>query len=242
MSRQKATRPPAATTVAAWSWRLAAVLVFFVGLHQAWGLYEIYLDGERLPLGDIARNGGRALELANDIHHLRPGRFLWHLNQHGPFAYSLLLMPFLLIGGPTYAAATLPHVLLFALTPLVLLAVARRIDSGPLGLWAGLLASALWLASPQIRLFAILIQHESAGAFFTLVALLAYGGAIRTDSLRSWRRAVFFALALVLIKFNYGLAWLGTVAVSEILRSTTADRQRWVMGAALYLQPWRRTG
>ena len=62
MSRQKATRPPAAATVEAWSWRLAAVLVFVVGLHQAWGLYEIYLDGERLPLWDMARNGGRALD------------------------------------------------------------------------------------------------------------------------------------------------------------------------------------
>ena len=192
----------------------------------------------------MAQNGCRALELADDVRYQRPARFLWHLNEHGkwPFAYSLLLTPFLLIGGSTYAAATLPHALLFALTPLALLAVARRIDSGALGLWAGLLASALWLASPESRLFAILIQRESAGAFFTLVALLAYAGAVSTDSLRRWRRAAFFSLALFLIKFNYGIAWLGTVALYELLRSTAAERHRWVTWAAPYLQPWRRTG
>ena len=83
MTRRRVTRHPLeAAKLEAWSWRLASILVIVVGLHQAWGLYEIYLHSERLPLWDMAHNGGQAVELADDVRYLRPARFFWHLNEH----------------------------------------------------------------------------------------------------------------------------------------------------------------
>jgi len=44
-----------------------------------------------------------------------------------PFGFSLLLVPFLLVGGASMAAATIPSLLSFGLLPPAALALARRL-------------------------------------------------------------------------------------------------------------------
>src|SRR5262245_40546000 len=153
----------------AWTpgWIFALTVAALVSALAAASLDRFYAVQSRLPLWDMASHGWGGVELLRALEQGRPLHFLDLLNRQDkwPFGYSLLLLPFLGLGGASFAAATLLSTVLFAATPLLLLWAAREVDAGPPGLWGGLLASALFLASPLLRLFAILIMREMAGAF-----------------------------------------------------------------------------
>ncbi|HEY0558574.1 MAG TPA: hypothetical protein VGG20_30255, partial [Thermoanaerobaculia bacterium] len=157
-----------------------------------------------------------------------------------PFGFSLLLLPFVWIGGDGFAAATLLSLALFTLMPLLLVWAAREVDSGPAGWWGGVLASLLFLASPLLRTFAVLIMREEAGVFFSLAAFCCYLRARRRGDAASWRLAGLAGLALFLIKYNYALILGVALAVNELLRLSPDRRAALRSFASRWLWPWRQ--
>src|SRR5690349_15554945 len=155
---------------------LASFALAAVAAVEARSLYLFYLDQTRLPMWDMAGHGWGAVELLQALSEGRPLRFLDLLNRQDkwPFGYSLLLLPFVAAGDATFASATLLSVVLFVLIPPLLLWAAREVDGGPAGFWGGLLAAALFLASPFFRVFGILVMREMAGVFFALLAFCLY--------------------------------------------------------------------
>jgi hypothetical protein len=182
----------------------AALLLTGLAAVEAARLYAFYLGQEGLPQWDMAGHPWGGIELHQALRHGEPLRFLALLNGQDkwPFGFSLLLLPFLALGGDGFAAATLLSTALFALTPALLLWAAREVDDGPAGWWGGGLAALLFLASPLLRLFAVLIMREEAGCFLSLLALACYLRARRRGDERSWRRAGLAGLALFLVKYN----------------------------------------
>jgi hypothetical protein len=226
----------------AWTpgWILALTLVTLVSALTAASLDRFYVVQSRLPLWDMAGHGWGGVELLRALEQGRPLRFLDLLNRQDkwPFGYSLLLLPFLGLGDASFASATLLSTVLFAATPLLLLWAAREVEAGPPGLWGGLLASALFLSSPLLRLFAILIMREMAGAFFSLLALCLYLRARRLGTPAAWRLAGLASLALFLVKYNYALIWGASVLANEVWRLPPERRRELARNAARLLRPW----
>jgi hypothetical protein len=220
---------------------LAAVVLLAVSVFEARSLFLFYKDQPRLPLWDMAGHGWGGVELLQALSQGRPLRFLDLLNRQDkwPFGYSLLLLPFLAAGGSTFAAATLLSTVLFVLVPLLLLWAAWEVDRGPAGFWAGLLGAGLFLASPLLRVFGILIMREMAGIAFSLLAFCLYLRARRLGTAWAWRLAGLASLALFLVKYNYALIWWACVLANEILRRTPEERRELARRIKDILWPWR---
>ena len=208
---------------------LPAVLLatLFLSVQVAKPLWLQYLANERTPMWDMAGHGYGGVELLQALSQGRILRFFQLLNAQDkwPFGYSLLLLPFLAAGGATFASATLLSVVLFAATPPLLVWAAHEADRKS-GLWGGLVAAGLFLASPLHRVLAIVVMRELAGVVFTLLALGLYLRARRLQSMGSWRLAGLASLALFLIKVNYALIWGLCVAVDQLPREETLRRVR----------------
>lgn len=213
---------------------LAVLAVLTVSTWEAASMYRVYLENTRVPLWDMAGHGWGGVELLRAASGGHPLRFLDLLNRQDkwPFGYSLLLMPFLAAGDWSFASATLLSAVLFALVPLLMLWVAREVDPGPAGLWGGLIAAALFLASPLLRVFGVLVMREMAGAFFSLLALGFYLRARRLGTPWAWRLAGLATLALFLIKYNYALLWVAAVLANEVWRMTP-ERRRGLLRQAM---------
>lgn len=216
---------------------LLAALYFAVDVAEPLWLH--YQVNERLPMWDMAGNGYGGVELLQPLSEGRIFRFLQRLNAQDkwPFGYSLLLLPFLAWGGSTFASATLLNVVLFAAIPLLLVWTGHEADRKS-GLWGGLAAAGLFLASPLHRVLAIVVMRELAGVAFTLLALALYLRAKRIGTLWSWRLAGLASLGLFLIKVNYALIWGLCVAVDQFLdlpRERRLEAVRWVRRL---LWPW----
>lgn len=224
-----------------WVGWVAGLAAFAAGVWDALGAYDFLIQQDRLLRWDMAKNGFQALELALDLENGRVLQFLRHLNQHDPWppGYSLLLVPFFLVMGASEAAAALPHTILFALTPPALVLLARQVDKGVAGLLAGLIAAVLFLASPFMRVFSILVMREIPGAFFTVLAIWAYLRATERRSLGAWRLAGGLALGLVMIKYNYGLVWIGIALLNECVLRGPTERRRSVDFLRRHLWPWK---
>jgi hypothetical protein len=218
----------------------AALLLTALAAAQAGQLYAFSLTQNRLPLWDMAGHAWGGIELHQALRNGRPLRFLQLLNAQDkwPFGFSLLLLPFLWAGDDSFAAATLLPVVLFALTPALLLWAAREVDAGVAGWWSGGLAALLFLASPLLRVFAVLILREEAGVFFSLLAFCTYLRAHRRGGEAAWRLAGLAGLALFLIKYNYALLWAVAVATQEILCLTPERRAEIGRGIGRRLWPW----
>jgi hypothetical protein len=218
----------------------AAILLTALAASQASRLDAFYLAQDRLPQWDMAGHAWGGIELHQALRHGHPLRFLALLNAQDkwPFGFSLLLLPFVWIGGDGFAAATLLSLALFTLTPLLLVWAAREVDAGPVGWWSGVLASLLFLASPLMRVFAVLIMREEAGAFFSLLAFCCYLRARRREDAASWRLAGLAGLALFLVKYNYAVILGVAVAANELLRLSREQRAGLWRLAAPRLWPW----
>ena len=195
----------------------ALLATLYLSIEVAQALHQHFFMNERTPMWDMAGHGYGGVELLQALSEGRLLRFLQLLNAQDkwPFGYSLLLLPFLAAGGATFASATLLSVVLFAATPPLLVWVGHEADRKS-GLWGGLLAAGLFLASPLHRVLAIVVMRELAGVVFTLLALGLYLRASRLQSLWSWRLAGLAALALFFIKVNYALIWGLCVAVDQL--------------------------
>jgi hypothetical protein len=218
----------------------AAVLLTALAFGQAAQLHSFYLAQDRLPQWDMAGHAWGGIELHQALAQGHPLRFLRLLNAQDkwPFGFSLLLLPFVWIGGDGFAAATLLSLVLFAATPLVLMGAAREVEGGPVGWWGGVLASLLFLASPLLRVFAVLIMREEAGVFVSLLAFCAYLRARRRGDAASWRLAGLAGLALFLVKYNYALILGAALAVNELIRLSSERRAGLWRFAARRLWPW----
>src|SRR5579863_5696440 len=118
----------AATGTAVWGWTVLAMLVVtLVAIFEARQLYVFYLAQDRLPQWDMAGHAWGGIELHDSLARGHPLEFLRQLNAQDkwPFGFSLLLLPLVWAGGDSFASATLLSVLLFALTPLLLIWAAR---------------------------------------------------------------------------------------------------------------------
>jgi hypothetical protein len=208
-------------------WALAAVAVLALSTWEAAGLYRFYLGQTRLPLWDMAGHGWGGVELLRALSAGRPLHFLDLLNRQDkwPFGFSLLLLPFLAAGHAGFASATLLSTVLFALVPLLMLWVAGEVDSGAAGFWGGLLGGALFLSSPLPRIFGILVMRETAGVFFSLLALGLYLRARRLGTPWAWRLMGLAFLALVLVKYNYALMFGLAALANEVWRLAPEPRR-----------------
>ncbi|HET9227003.1 MAG TPA: hypothetical protein VFR31_10070, partial [Thermoanaerobaculia bacterium] len=195
---------------------LPAVLLatLYVSAQVAEPLYLHYQMNERTPMWDMAGHGYGGVELLQALSEGRVLHFFQLLNAQDkwPFGFSLLLLPFLAAGGATFASATLLSVWLFAAIPPLLVWAGHEADRES-GLWGGLVAAGLFLASPLHRVLAIVVMRELAGVAFTLLALALYLRAKRAGTLWSWRLAGLASLALFFIKVNYTLVWGLCVAI-----------------------------
>jgi hypothetical protein len=223
-----------------WAFALAALAVLTISTLQAASLYRFYLGQTRLPLWDMAGHGWGGVELLRALSQGRLLRFLDLLNRQDkwPFGYSLLLLPFLAAGDASFASATLLSTVLFALVPALLLWAAREVDAGPAGLWGGLIAATLFLASPLLRVLGILVMREMAGIAFSLLALVLYLRARRLGTPWTWRLTGLATLALVLIKYNYALVWGLAVLANEVWRLPADHRRELGRRTARLLRPW----
>jgi hypothetical protein len=222
----------------------ALLAALAVGFWQAWGLWEVYAASPRLPLWDMARHGWASVELLRPLERGEVLTFLDRLNRQEswPFGFSLLLLPFLAGGGGGFASATLASTVLFALTPALLVWAGWELERGGarfLGTGAGLFAALMWAASPLPRLFAILVMRETAGAALALLAFALYARALGRETRSAYGAAGIAALALLLVKYNYGLLWLLGVVVHQVLRLDPAGRAALRRLAAERLWPWR---
>jgi hypothetical protein len=218
---------------------LALPALLLATLYLSWqvahALHLHYLANERTPMWDMAGHGWGGVELLQALSQGRLLRFLQLLNAQDkwPFGYSLLLLPFLAAGGATFASATLLSVVLFAAAPPLMVWAGHEADRRA-GMWGGLLAGGLFLASPLHRVLAIVVMRELAGVVFTLLALGLYLRARRLETLWSWRLAGLASLALFLIKVNYALIWGLCVAV-DLLWGRRAEMLRRIRRL---LWPW----
>ncbi|MEA2562538.1 MAG: hypothetical protein QOH06_4042 [Acidobacteriota bacterium] len=220
---------------------LPAVLLatLYLSVRVAKPVYLHFVVNERIPMWDMAGNGYGGVELLQALSEGRVLRFLQRLNAQDkwPFGYSLLLLPFLAAGGSTFASATWLSLVLFALTPPLLVWVAHEADRKS-GLWGGLVAAGLFLASPLHRVLAIVVMRELAGVVFTLLALGLYLRARRIEKLWAWRLAGLASLALFLIKVNYALIWGLCVAVDQFLALPRERRLEVIRRIQRLLWPW----
>jgi hypothetical protein len=195
---------------------------------------------DRLPLSDMAKNARLGLELARDVERLDPLAFLLHLNRHTtwPFGFSLLLVPGFLLAGPSLAAAALPGLVAHALVPVAMVAIARRVDRGPLGWWSALAAGALYLTSPLPALLAVVVLRETTGLALLLGATAAALWAGERGDLGAWRIAWAVALLVFFVKYNYGLLWALALGLYLVADGTAGARRRAGGWAAGWLWPW----
>jgi hypothetical protein len=126
---------------------------------------------------------------------------------------------------------------LFVVTPPLLVWAGHEADRKS-GLWGGLAAAGLFLASPLHRVLAIVVMRELAGVVFTLLALGLYLRARRVETLWSWRLAGLASLALFLIKVNYALIWGLCVAVDQFLALPREQRLEVMQKVRQLLWPW----
>jgi len=223
---------------------IAAIALLAVSTREAAALFRFYQAQTRLPLWDMAGHGWGGVELLRTLQNGHPLRFLSLLNHQDkwPFGYSLLLLPFLAAGKASFASATLLSTVLFALVPVLLFWVALEVDRGPAGFWGGLLGAALFLASPLSRVFGLLIMRETAGVFFSLLALALYLRARRLGTAWAWRLAGLAFLGLFLVKYNYALIWGLAILANEIWRLEPQRRRDLFLRAARLLRPWGQPG
>ena len=220
---------------------LPAVLLatLYLSTEVAQALHQHLLFHERTPMWDMAGHGYGGVELLQALSQGRVLRFLQLLNAQDkwPFGYSLLLLPFLAAGGATFASATLLSLVLFAATPPLLVWAGHEADRKS-GLWGGLLAGGLFLASPLHRVLAIVVMRELAGVVFTLLALALYLRARRVQTLWAWRLAGLASLALFFIKVNYALIWGLCVALDQLLALPREQRLEVLRKIRRLLWPW----
>lgn len=154
---------------------------------------------------------------------LRQGHFLRALldldasSLGWPVLHPFCLAAVLTVAGPSPLAAVLPSLFGWGGSALLAFLIARRLG-GDYGAVGGLLAAALFLASPALRALATDVMLESLGLCLTLAALYAYLRFVERPS-----RGTGIALGVVLSclflqKYNYWGIVVISLSIAEFLR------------------------
>jgi len=154
-----------------------------------------------------------------------------------PPVHDLALAAVLLVGGIDHRLGIVPSLIGWAVTVVLVAAIARRMfadrDSG---IAAAIVAAAFTIASPALRLLASDVMLECLGSALTAAAIWAYGRAIAAGptvdpeaARRTWR---VLAIILTVLFFEKGNYWGLTVASLAVAAVVTAPRfwLAWVRG------------
>jgi hypothetical protein len=186
--------------------------------------YYLFLGAPRLIWNSLIHDRNAHYEFASElvlaIRHIQPFRFFTiFLNQSKvwPPLYGLLTMLLMLPGGPNYRLAVIPSAVGWWLTAVFAFLTARRISPAG-GNAAGLIASALVLASPALREYGADIMLESLGAGLTMAALYFYAVAEQEDSIAIWRGLAIVLTALFFEKYNYWLMVVVPLGLDQFVR------------------------
>jgi hypothetical protein len=153
----------------------------------------------------------------------------------GPL-HGLVAGVLLAIGGLDYRLALLPSLASWVAAAVLVFLIARRaVNVG--GNLAGLAAAAFFLASPAYRAFATDIMLEGPGACLTLLVLYLTVVTVQTRSLGAARGLGLALTALFLLKYNY---WLLVLVSLAVIAAASCGRAGWrALQTMLAALPWR---
>lgn len=175
---------------------------------------------------DAAAHALLGLDLFDNLARLRPGAFLTALvSEHWwPPLFGLVSVPFQMLAGPSFAAASLPSAVAFALTPTVAFLLVRRLTGvgATASLLAFVLVAFLFLRSPMLLEMSTWPMFESLGGLLALVAWLFF--ADRADP-RSLKAAAFFGALLFFLKVHFGFFGLASFAAVLVLDEPRESRR-----------------
>jgi hypothetical protein len=235
--RARSPSPAAALLI----WFLAGVLAVSVGAR----LWTSAVSPEALPRWDAARYGAAGARLAHDVRHLDALDFakaVAGLDLWGPVFPVIEAAAFVPLGS-SYRTASGLMVVLFVLTVVAGYWAGRQLDGAGAHLAGAFVAVSVAL-SPAFQQFGTLPMLEVPGALLLFLAVGSYLRALRTGTPQAFTTACVAAVLLFFLKFNYGLAWLVPLAVTEAwlaAGSLAALFTRVVSGlkAADWRSPWR---
>ncbi|HEY2953889.1 MAG TPA: hypothetical protein VGK89_01425 [Candidatus Eisenbacteria bacterium] len=226
---------------ARWAARAAAAYVLVAAALAAAGLVRIVRTEPGLPLWDEAAQGFAGLEAADALARFRPLEFLAVLNRQvvWPFVHALLLLPGFALLGPGFDTPAMVSAVLFGLTAALVFAAGLALHPAR-GAWIGALAAGLLIASPAYRLFGTLGMLEMPGAALLALSIALHVRCAGPDARRPWLAAAGASTAaLFLLKYNYGLLWLGALLANEWFRLPRAERRERITRAAAWLRAGR---
>jgi hypothetical protein len=175
----------------------------------------------RLPRWDEAKHGLDGVLLAEAIRGLDPLGFFGRLYAmaYWPPVAPLLELPVFLLFGYHYAVARCLMSAIFAATVFAGFLAGSSLG-GLRGILVGLATAGFVCASPIYRLYGTVVMLELPGALFTFLAFAAYARYLDRRRLSDLRLACVAALALFFCKYNFGIMWIGAVALYELSRSS----------------------
>jgi hypothetical protein len=206
------------------------------------------MGAEDLPQWDMAKYGVSGLRLAEAVRDVDLLAWLRRVNELDvwppgfPVVESFAFLAF----GPGFRVTELLNVVLFAAAAFAAFwagwEVERWAGAGRATV-AGVLAAALWLASPFAQLFATLTMLEVPGALVLFAAVALYARWLRRRRVGDLRAAALAAAALVFTKYNYGLLWIAPLVVHEAwdehgTLAAAGRRLRSSLAAVAWRRPW----
>lgn len=233
--------------------RQSFLLLSLVSVVAFWRLEPLAVGLTRtadLPRWDMAKYGLAGLQLSEALRRGDLAELLGRISAMSswPPLFPILQMPAFLAFGPEYAVPRLLVLGLYVTTLWAAFWAGTGIDPRR-GNGVGLALACCLLSSPFFHLYAGLVMLEVPGALLWLLAIGAYGRALRaeeaaSDDLRPWKLTALAGLALFFCKFNYGLLWLIPLAIHELYRRQgswwASARALWRAPAALGIGPRAR--
>jgi hypothetical protein len=207
------------------AWRLVAqemvvlALLAVVVLRTAGPVMSLAVHSQRLPQWDMAKYGVSGLRLVRALQDFDLFALLRHINDLSvwPPLFPLMEVPAFLILGPSFAAARGLVAAFFAMAVVAAFwSGLRQRERGRV--MVGALAATLAATSPMTQVFSTLVMLEIPCITILLFSLGFYSRSLRSGREKDFAFACIGATALFFCKYNYGLMWILTMAVNELLR------------------------
>jgi hypothetical protein len=212
------------------------------------GLWRWVMEAQDLPQWDMAKYGVSGLRLAEAVRDIDLPGWIREVDALDvwPPVFPLVESFAVLVFGPGFRVGELLNVVLFAAAACAAFwagwEVERWAGAGRAAV-AGVLAAALWLASPFTRLFATLTMLEVPGALALLVAVALYARWLRRRRVGDLRAAALAAVVVFFTKYNYGLLWIAPLLLHEAwdehgTMAALGRRLRGAVEAVAWRRPW----
>lgn len=223
---------------------MAFAAVCVVAAMTLWRLAAIIRTEPGLPLWDEASQSLVGAQLLDAARALRPLEFLrlWNDQVVWPFVHGALLVPWMALAGDDRESAARLSAALVAALPLAAFLGGTALHPTR-GAWAGLFAAALLMTAPLLQVFGTLGMLEAPGAFLVALTFALHARSMRPGAARGWTIAAGVSTAaLVLLKYNYGLLWLGGLLLFEWRERSPRLRGAWLDAARAWFARggWRR--